>query len=55
MEQYKTRLELLGEGNLVEAMQIVTGGSSATAKAVEKMGQDGVLRHYLHPPFGIID
>lgn len=37
VQHYKRRLELLAEGRLVEAMQIVTGGNSATAKAVDKM------------------
>lgn len=40
VEQYKRKLELLAEGKLVEAMHVVTGGSSATAKAVEKIGGD---------------
>ena len=40
VEQYRRKLELLAEGKLVEAMRIVTGGSSATAKAVEKIGGD---------------
>ena len=37
VEKYRRRLELLDEGRLVEAMLIQTGGSSATAKAVEGM------------------
>ena len=48
VEKYKRRLELLREGRLVEAMAIQTGGSSATAKAVEGM-QDGAGDHL--PPF----
>jgi hypothetical protein len=37
VRQYKLRLELLAEGRLVEAMQVVTGGNSATAKTVDKI------------------
>ena len=37
VEKYRRRLELLREGRLVEAMGIQTGGSSATARAVEGM------------------
>ncbi|KAK9909518.1 hypothetical protein WJX75_003467 [Coccomyxa subellipsoidea] len=42
VEQYRRKLELLAEGKLVEAMRVVTGGSSATAKAVGKIGGDDV-------------
>lgn len=37
MQKYRRRLELLAAGRLVEAMQVQTGGSSATAKAVDGM------------------
>ncbi|CAL8467924.1 g7462 [Coccomyxa elongata] len=40
VEQYRTKLELLTEGRLVEAMQIMTGGNSNTAKAMQKMQGD---------------
>ena len=41
VEKYRRRLELLGEGRLVEAMLVQTGGNSATAKAVDGMEDAG--------------
>lgn len=41
VEKYRRRLELLGEGRLVEAMLVQTGGNSATAKAVDGMQDAG--------------
>jgi hypothetical protein len=39
---FQQRLQLLGEGRLVEAMRIGIGGSSATAKAAGKLtGEEG--------------
>ena len=51
VQKYRRRLELLAEGRLVEAMQVQTGGSSATAKAVDGM-QDAGGRHKLMLPHG---
>ena len=47
MQKYRRRLELLAQGRLVEAMQVQTGGSSATAKAVDGMQDAGGER--THP------
>ncbi len=41
MQKYRQRLELLAEDRLVEAMRVQTGGSSATAKAVDNMQDAG--------------
>ena len=40
MDLFQRRLELLGQGCLVEAMQVAIGGSSATAKAAGKLTSD---------------
>ena len=41
VEKYRQRLGLLAAGRLVEAMSVQTGGSSATAKAVDTMQDAG--------------
>ena len=51
VQKYRRRLELLAEGRLVEAMQVQTGGSSRTVKAVDGM-QDAGGRHALMLPHG---
>ena len=47
VQKYRRRLELLAEGRLVEAMQVQTGGSSATAKAVDGMQDAGGMHELM--------